>query len=108
MVPERADHFPLDVLAGGLDWADGRVGEDAGEVPGERAARGQEVAVDDDLLTDDSQVAESGAQRGEVRAELVEAQVATGPVEDVILREVGAERGFVLTGYRLVADADQK
>jgi hypothetical protein len=107
VVPERVDHFPLDVLAGGLDGADGRVGEGAGEVAGERIACRQELAVSDDLLTDDSQVAEGGAQRGEVSAELFEAQVAAGPVEDVILREVGAERGVVLTGDRLVADADQ-
>ena len=91
----------------GSTWADGRVGEDAGEVAGERSARRQEAAVGDDLLTDDSQAAESGSQRGEVSAELVEAQVAAGPVEDVVLREVGAERGVVLTGDRLVADPDQ-
>jgi AcrR family transcriptional regulator len=56
---------------------------------------------------DGSQVAEGGAQRGEVSAELFEAQVAAGPVEDVILREVAAELGVVLTGDRLFADADQ-
>src|SRR5258708_31950980 len=69
VVPEGTDHFPLEVLSGGLDWADGRVGKDPGEVPGERAARGQEVAVHDDLLTDDSQVAESVAQGREVSAQ---------------------------------------
>ena len=32
VVPERVDHFPFDVLAGGLDWSDGRGYEDVGEV----------------------------------------------------------------------------
>jgi hypothetical protein len=97
----------LQVLAGGLGGADGRVGEHAGEVAGERGAGRQEVAVGDDLLTDEPQVGESGAQGGEVTAELVGAQVAAGTVEEVVLREVGAERGVVLPGDRLVADADQ-
>jgi AcrR family transcriptional regulator len=88
VVPEGVDHFPFDVLAGGLDWSDGRGCEHAGEVAIKRVPRGQEPAVSDDLLTDDSQVAEGGARRGEVSAELVEAQVAAGPVEDVILPEV--------------------
>jgi hypothetical protein len=107
VVPERADHLPLEVLLGGLDGADGRVGEDAGEVAGERGARRQEVALNDDLLPHEPQIAESGAQRGEVSAQLIEAQVAAGSVEDVVLREIGAERGVVRTGDRLIADADQ-
>jgi hypothetical protein len=90
------------VFAGGLDGADGRVGEDVGEVAGERGARRQEVALNDDLLPNESQVAESGAQRGEVSAELIEAQLTAGSMEDVVLREVGAERGVVLTGDRLI------
>jgi hypothetical protein len=57
VVPERVDHFPFDVLAGGLDRSEGR-GEDAGEVARKRGARGQEPAVRDDLLTDEPQVAE--------------------------------------------------
>jgi hypothetical protein len=60
VVPERVNHFPLDVLAGGLDRPDGRVGEDAGEVARERIARRQELAVSDDLLTDDSQAMKPG------------------------------------------------
>ncbi len=47
-------------VAGVIDYL--QAGKDAGEVSRERAARRQEVAVDDDLLADDSQVAESGAQ----------------------------------------------
>jgi hypothetical protein len=41
VVPERVDHFPREVLAGGLDGAGGRIGEDAGAVAGNvlRAAR---------------------------------------------------------------------
>jgi hypothetical protein len=68
-------------------------GEDGGEVAGERVARSEAVAVGDDLLTDDPQVAERGAQRVEVRAELLEAQVAARSVEDIVLREVVAELG---------------
>ena len=83
VVPEGADDFPFQVLAGGFDGADGRIGEDAGEdageVAGERGARGEEVAVGDDLLADESQVVEGPAQRGEVGAELLEAQVGPGP-----------------------------
>ena len=30
VVSENTDHFPLEVLPGGLDWTDGRVGEEAG------------------------------------------------------------------------------
>src|ERR1700745_37439 len=56
--PEGTDHFPLEMLPGGLDWADGRVGKDPAEVTGEGGARRQEVAVHDDLLTDESQAAE--------------------------------------------------
>jgi len=66
------------VLAGGLGGPDGRVGEHGGEVAGERGARRQEVAVGDDLLTDEPQITESGAQGGEVTAELIEVQVAAG------------------------------
>jgi hypothetical protein len=95
------------MLAGGIDWSGGRGGEDAGEGAGEGVARGQEPAVSDDLLTDDPQVSKGGAQRGEVTAEPVEAQVAAGPVEDVIRREVVPLLGVILPGDRLVASADQ-
>src|ERR1700724_1375795 len=74
VVPEGTDHFPLEVLPGGLDWTDGRVGKEPSEVAGERGARRQEAAVDDDLLTEESQTTKSGAQRREVRAQLIEAQ----------------------------------
>jgi hypothetical protein len=50
VVPERVNYFPFDVLAGGLDWSDGRGCEDAGELPGERVTCGQEPAISDDLL----------------------------------------------------------
>src|SRR5580704_17695663 len=53
VVPEGTDHFPLEVLPSGLDWTDGRVGEDPGEIAGERRACRQEPAVADDLLADD-------------------------------------------------------
>src|SRR5580700_10769366 len=107
VVPEGTDHFPLEVLPGRPYRTDGRVGKDPGEVTGERGARRQEAAVRDDLLTDESQIAERGAQGREVRAQLIEAQAAAGPVEDVVLTEVGAERGVVLTSDRFVADPDQ-
>jgi hypothetical protein len=64
----------------------------------------QEVAVDDDLLADDSQTDESFAQRGEVTAELLETQVDSRSVEDVIPREVVAELGVGLADDRLLAD----
>jgi hypothetical protein len=57
---QYADHFPLDALAGGVDWPDGGVGEDGGELAGECAARGQVPAVGDDLLADDPQPGEGG------------------------------------------------
>ena len=85
VVSENTDHFPLEVLAGGLDGTDGRVGKEPGEVTRERGARRQEVAVHDDLLTDKSQIAECGAQRREVRAQFIEAQVGARSVEDVVL-----------------------
>ena len=44
MIPERVDHFPFDVLAGGLERSDGREREDAGEVASERGARRYLVA----------------------------------------------------------------
>src|ERR1700722_4688220 len=100
VVPEDTDHFPLEVLTGGLDWTDGRVGKDPGEVTGERGARGQEPAVHDDLLADEWQASESDAQGAEVRAELIEAQVAAGRVENVVRSEVGAECGVVCAGDR--------
>ncbi len=61
VVPEGTDHYPLEGLPSGLDWTDGRVGKGPGEFPGERGARRQEIPVYDDLLTDDLQIAESGA-----------------------------------------------
>src|ERR1700689_383959 len=88
VVHEGTDHFPLEVLTGGLDWTDGRVGKDPREVTGERGARRQGGAVRDDLLTDEPQASESGAQGREVRAQLIEAQVGAGPVEDVVGSEV--------------------
>lgn len=75
--------------------------------PGSSAQGSLAVALNDDLLPNESQVAESGAQRGEVSAELIEAQLTAGSVEDVVLGEVGAECGVVLTGDRLIADAGQ-
>src|SRR5580658_7712669 len=107
VVPEGTDRFPLEVLTGRPYRTDGRVGKDPGEVTGERGARRQEPAVHDDLLTDEPQAGESGAQGPEVRAQLIEAQVAAGPVEDIVLTEVGAECGVVLTSDRFVADPDQ-
>src|SRR3984957_3837866 len=107
VVPEGTDHFPLEVLPGGLDWTDGRIGKEPGEVTRERGARRQVVAVDDDLLTEESQTTESGAQRREVRAQFIEAQVGARSVENVVLPEIGAELGLVLRGDRLVANTDQ-
>jgi hypothetical protein len=72
-----------------------------------RGARCETIAVDDDLLTDDSQLTERGAQRREVGTELFEAQVPVGSAEDLAVREVGPEFAVVLGGDRLVADADQ-
>src|ERR1700722_13927533 len=97
VVPEYTDHFPLEVLPGGLDWTDGRVGEEPGEVTRERRARRQEVAVHDDLLADKSQAAECGTQGSEVCAQFIEAQVGAWSVEDIVLSEIGAEGGGVLT-----------
>jgi hypothetical protein len=33
VVPENTDHFPLEVLPGGLDWTDRRVGKDPVKSP---------------------------------------------------------------------------
>jgi hypothetical protein len=41
VVPEGTDHIPLEVLPGGLDSTDGRVGKEPGEVTGERGVRRQ-------------------------------------------------------------------
>jgi hypothetical protein len=38
---------------------------------------------------------------------LIEAQVGAESVKDVLLSEVGAERGILLTSDRFVADSDQ-
>ena len=95
------------MLAGGLDRADRRGCKDAGEVASEGVARGQEPAVSDDLLTDDPQIAESGPQGSKVSAQLFEAQIAAGAVEDVTLSEIVPQFCVVLTGDRIVTDADQ-
>src|SRR5579859_942223 len=83
VVSENTDHFPLEVLAGGLDGTDGRVGKEPGEVTRECGARRQAVPLHDDLLTDESQALECGSQRSEVRVQFIEAQVGAWSVEDV-------------------------
>jgi len=107
VVPERGDDFPLDLLAGGPDRTAGSVGEDTREAARERAPCSQVGAVGDDLLAHDPKIAEGGAKRGEVAAELLEAQVTGWAVEAVVLREVRAERLVVLACDRRVADAEQ-
>ena len=95
------------MLPSGLDRTDGRIGKDTDEVTGEGGARRQEAAVHDDLLTDDSEIAESSSQGREVRAQLIEGQIAAGSVKDVVVRKLRSELAVVLRGDRLVADADQ-
>jgi hypothetical protein len=45
-------------------------------------------AIDDDLLAHDPKVGERGAQGGEVAPQRLEVEVASRPVEDVVLREI--------------------
>ena len=65
------------------------------------------LVTEDAVLDEDSQTAESGAKNAKYAVQLIEAQVATGSVEDIVGREIRPELGVVLSGDRLVADADQ-
>jgi hypothetical protein len=107
VVPEETDHFPLEVLPSGLDCADRRVREHPGEVAGERSARRQNLPSTTICSRTSRSPLIAARNDAKYAPTLIEAQVASGSMEDVILREVGAERGVVLPSDCLVANADQ-